>query len=197
MRSPFFAGLMSALMLNATSQAAVLTPEKLLTAPRPGDGIANPAGTRALIGCRTFSFKQDAFNEILYVLELPSTSEAIQKTALDATNLEAISHKVSSGFWLSNDIAAYVDSADNKVYAKDVSMDSLDEGQESWTAIGTLDTPIDDVKVAFSESGTAKSLVFSASVYSDGDLSSVKRHDESDAAKEWERVKGGCIVRPY
>lgn len=194
MQFPFIAGVMSALLLKTTSQAAVLTPEKLLSAPRPGDGIANPAGTRALIGCRAYSFEEDAFSEVLYILQLPTTPEAIRQTTPESNQLEAISRNVFSGFWLSNDIAAYVDSADNKLYAKDVSIESPDDGQESWTAIGTLDAPIDDIKVAFSENGIAKSLVFSASVYSDGDLSSVKKHDESDAAKEWERVKGECIV---
>lgn len=190
MRFPLLAGLMSTILLKPALQAGVLTPEKLLTSPRSGSGIANPAGTRALVGCRTFSFEEDSFNEVLLLVKLPTSAKDIIEISPESTQLESISRKVSSGFWLSDDVAAFVDSADNKVYAKDISTDSIDDYDEGWTAIGDFGAPINDIKAARSSNGVATHLVFSAQVYGDGDLEAVKKHDESEAVKEWDRVKG-------
>lgn len=186
---PLFASLMSAIVFENASSSAVLTPERLIAAPRPGNGVANPAGDRALIGCRTYSFENDAFSEALYSINLPQAADKISQAKPETNQLHSISKKSSAGFWLSNDIAAYVDSSDNKVYARDVSTKHLDDDEESWHTIGQFDSPINDVKVARDSQGIATTLVVSAQVYSDGNLSAVKEHDESEAVKEWQRVK--------
>jgi len=181
--------LSAAALLFNFSCASVLTPERLLTAPRPGAGIVNPAGTRALVGVKTFSFEEDSFDTTLYQVNIPSKEQLQDATFLSSNDLEAISKNASSGIWLTDDVAAYVDSDSNTLYAKDVSTSKSDNVLQGWTAIGTFPAPIDTIQVA-RKSDNEATLVFSAQVYGDGDIDAVKKHDESEAVKEWDRVKG-------
>lgn len=167
-------------------EGMILTPERFITAPRPGVGTANPAGTQALVGCRTYSIEKDAFDECLYLVDLPASTEGIEPASRE---LHILSANTSAGFWLSNNIAAYIDPEDFCLYAKDLSVrNSLD-----WTRIGSFPVPVKSIKVARGQDGIATHLVFSAEVYADGDILKVQEHNASDAVNEWQRVKGVCI----
>lgn len=183
---------MSTMLWTDHSQAAVLTPEKLVTAPRPGNAVANPAGNLTLIGSKTFSLEKDAFSEVLYLMEVPTLQKEIGNFDPLETQLRPISKKVTSGFWLSNDIAAYIDSSDNTLYAKDFgsrSSSSASSEEDDWYKVGSFPASVSSIQAARSEDGKATHLVFTAEVYADGDLDAVKGHDESNAVKDWDRVK--------
>lgn len=122
-------------------------------------------------------------------MNIPSKEQLQDATFLSSNDLEAISKNASSGIWLTDDVAAYVDSDSNTLYAKDVSTSKSDNVLQGWTAIGTFPAPIDTIQVA-RKSDNEATLVFSAQVYGDGDIDAVKKHDESEAVKEWDRVKG-------
>lgn len=178
---------MSTLLFTDHTQAAVLTPERIVTAPRPGNGVANPAGNQALVGSKTFSLEKDAFSNVLYLLNIPTLMDEISNFQLLETNLRPITEKASSGFWLSNEVAAYIDSLDNTLYANDLGSSSSLEVE--WVKVGSFPAPVSSVQAIRSEDGKASHLVFTAEVYADGDLEAVKSHDESDAVKDWNRVK--------
>jgi dipeptidyl aminopeptidase/acylaminoacyl peptidase len=180
------AGLLVAAALLTLSNADVLTPERLLSAPRPGSGVANPSGSHALVGCRTFSFEKDSYDDALYKLLLPSSKDLESKSAFDE-KLQIVSHNTSSGVWLTDEIVAYVDASTNTLYAKDVV--SEDHNEDTWKAVGVFPAPIDTIQVSRSKTADTVTLVFSAQVYGDGDLYAVKKHDESPKVKEWNRVK--------
>jgi hypothetical protein len=181
--------LLGIMALASASSASVLTPERLLTAPRPGPGVANPSGSRALVGVKTFSFKEDKFDKTLYHLDIPSNKDLKDDQSI-STKLTIISKSASAGVWLSDDVAAYVDAESNTLYAKDVSAGKEEDTLKGWETVGVFPAPIDTLQVARTGKGKAV-LVFSAQVYGDGDLEAVKKHDKSEAVKEWDRVKGG------
>lgn len=180
--------LMSAALLSAIANASVLTAERLLTAPRPGSGVPNPSGNRALVGVKTFSFKEDRYDNVLYKVKIPS-SDSISDATTPSYNVEVISRNTSSGFWLTDDFAAYIDSKSSTLYAKDLSTSYMHDDTQDWIKVGAFPAPVDTAQVARKSDGKV-SLVFSAQVYGDGDLNAVKKHDESEAVKEWDRVKG-------
>lgn len=165
----------------------LLTPERLISAPRPGIGIANPTGTRALVGSRTFSFEKDCFEEQLYLVDIPSSTNANEYVSYE---LDVLTTRVSSGFWLSDQIVAFLDPADNSLYAK-----SIYDKSSKWSCIGSFKVHVKTILVARDSSNIATHLIFSAEVYADGDLEAVKNHDESDAFREWNRVKGECRTK--
>lgn len=152
----------------------ILTPKRLIAAPRPGIARANPSGDAAIIGARTYSFEEDSFNSVLYHLELkdPGKERVI------------VTRNASDAFWLSDTHVAFVRSSDNRLVVHDLAQD--DGGKEPVEG-ATFPAPIETIQVARHEDRLT--LVFSAQVYGDGDLYKVKEHDDSQAVAQWKRVK--------
>ncbi|UZJ50735.1 hypothetical protein CBS101457_000055 [Exobasidium rhododendri] len=181
------AGLLSAFLLFATTHASVLTAERLLTAPRPDSGVANPSGSRALVGVKTFSFKADSYDNVLYHIKLP-VGHDIKNVAPLSSKLDIVSKNTSAGIWLTDDVAAYVDSDTNTLYARDLSAGKVENKEDDWDVVGVFPASVETIQVARKGKDLA-TLVFSAQVYGDGDIEAVEMHDESEAVKEWDRVK--------
>lgn len=182
----------------ATAVAAMsrtLTPELVLSAPRIASVAVNLAGTRALVGSSQFDFASDRWNKSLSALSIPSASTAISSaptataihTALhDAGDKEAAKHAATEGFWLSDNEAAFV--VDGDLYVKDVTSSAASEDDLGPKA-GAFPTDVSNLRVAISGKDTI-TLLFSADVYlSDGDLTAVKKHDESPEQEEFGRAK--------
>lgn len=187
MQIPFLAGLLGTASINSSLERPLLTPERHISAPRPGNAVVNPAGTSALVGVKFYSFESDAWDETLYHVGIPANFEATQATSRDSKEPQVIAKGVTGGFWLDSDTAAYINATDNTLYAKSIRASITAEG---WSAIGTFPTSIDTVQIARNGADAVTTIVFSAQVYGDGDIYAVKDHDKSKAVEEWQRVKG-------
>ena len=194
MQIPLMAGLLGASSIQNALKSAMLTPERLISAPRPGAAVVNPSGSRALIGVKAYSFDREKWDETLYHVAIPSTTEEIKQADAAMSGPLAVAKGVSKGFWLSDDVAAYINATSNTLFVKQMTVTDSDVQQSasssSWTEIGSFPTSVEAIQVARGEDGSATSLVFAAQVYGDGNIHAVKSHDESEKVQEWKRVKG-------
>lgn len=158
----------------------ILTPERLISAPRPNVAKANPAGDAAIFGARTYSFERDDFDNALFYLNLSNLTESGDERTI-------ISRNASDAFWLSDTHIGFVRTSDNRLIVHHVAGRSVTEKSSDPTEGSSFPAPIDTVRVT--RHNGRVTLVFSAQVYGDGDLCKVKEHDESSAVAEWKRVK--------
>ncbi|KAG5635586.1 hypothetical protein H0H81_010732 [Sphagnurus paluster] len=142
---------------------------------RPGVGIANEAGDLVLVPVSEYSLK-DKKNKKSILLAPIDTGVKPLKIQLE---------RGGEVFWIQSRTIAHVVEADDKleIFAVDINFQSESEGQggaltasQSPVLIATLPNKS---ATNFRYSGTTGRLVFSDYVYPDGNLTSVKEHDEA------------------
>ncbi|KAG8785786.1 hypothetical protein FRC12_017181 [Ceratobasidium sp. 428] len=160
----------------------VLSPKKMLELPRPGAGLANDEGDLALVSVRQYSFEADKSNNTIYILPLQSRVNPVELPLF----------KGGDAFWLDDRTVAHVRSGSDPKSAQELYAVSVEYTTETTTVtpkspvhVGTLpNVPLSNFK--FSKSGA---LVFSAYVYDDFNLSSVREQDE-----KWENRGNSALV---
>ncbi|KAG9116042.1 hypothetical protein FRC07_007495, partial [Ceratobasidium sp. 392] len=160
----------------------VLSPKKMLELPRPGAGLANDEGDLALVSVRQYAFESDKTNKTIYILPLQSRVKPVELPLF----------KGGDAFWLDDRTVAHIRSGSDSKSAQELYVVSVEYTTEMTTAtpeppvhVGTLpDVPLSNFK--YSKSGA---LVFSAYVYDDFNLSSVREQDE-----KWENRGNSALV---
>jgi len=160
----------------------VLSPKKMLELPRPGSGFANDKGDLSLVSVRQYAFKADKSSNTIYVLPLQSTINPVELPLFHG----------GDAFWLDDRTVAHVRPGSGPKSAQELYAVSVEYTTETTIAtpespvhIGTLpNTPLSNFK--YSKSGA---LVFSAFVYEDFNLTSVREQDE-----KWENRGDSALV---
>jgi dipeptidyl aminopeptidase/acylaminoacyl peptidase len=187
-----------AIMTATIKTQEVLTAKRMIEAHQLDALSVNPAGSHAVVGVKRFSFEKEETSKALYLLNT-SGKEAIPKL---------LSTKSSDALWVSDEEVAYLD--DKTLYVKhiDIADDhsshehglmhdvahyvkqlpgSTRIGQHGKHA-GIFPTAPANLRIS-RKSDHEATLVFSAEVYADGDLTKVPEHDKSEAVKEWQEIK--------
>ncbi|CAD6896445.1 unnamed protein product, partial [Tilletia laevis] len=177
----------------ARSSLSPLTPEKLIEAPRAGEGLASPNGLHALIGVTEHGIGSPAkvtTLKTIYHLTLPAHIAANGKKGKEPVlaKPQPLVYNVTDAVFIGDDEAAWI--YEGVLYYKNVSETDLAPFIPG-TAIGEFPVKATTLKAVIPHKGADKkrTLVFSAEVYDDGKLEAVKDHDESDVEQEWERVR--------
>ncbi|KAJ1303239.1 hypothetical protein OPQ81_011437 [Rhizoctonia solani] len=148
----------------------VLSPKTMLELPRPGSGVANSAGDLSLVSVSQYKFDENHANKTIYIIPLQSTVNPIELPLFHG----------GEAFWIDDRTVGHVRPGSNgkgpqELYA--VSVEYTTETTvtpESPIRVGSLpDAALSNFK--YSKSGA---LVFSAYVYEDRNLSSVREQDE-------------------
>jgi len=153
----------------------IFSPKDLVQLRRPGVGVANDAGDLLLVPVSEYSLKEKKNKKSILVAPIESTVKP----------LEIPLEKGGEAFWIKSRTVAHVVEADGalEVYAVDIKFETESEGQA-----GALELPEPPVLIAklpnksatnFRYSATTGHLVFSDSVWPDGNLTSVKEQDEA------------------
>ncbi|KDN40688.1 hypothetical protein K437DRAFT_238726 [Tilletiaria anomala UBC 951] len=176
-----------------TAERGVLTPERMLSAPRPGSSVASPSGMLAVVGTSTYDADSETTKKALHLVHVPASSHD------DVGPIQTIVHNTTAGFFLSNSEVVYVlenaETSEQHLFYKDISRFSggnlADAGaSDAGIHIGTFPAPVENIKAVHSSDASSATLVFSATVYDvDGDLSKVREHDESPEEELWQEVK--------
>ncbi|KDR82578.1 hypothetical protein GALMADRAFT_237969 [Galerina marginata CBS 339.88] len=166
--------------------ADIFSPKDLIQLGRSGAAVANDVGDLALVPFSKFSFEDKKNKKSVVIVSLdPSDGKVIQ------IPLE----KGGDTFWLSSrTIANVVDGDQNaEIYAFDVTLSSIatesDEDTKPYTSPVRIGTIPSKTAGNFRYNSATGNLVFSASVYPDGNLSTVAQQD-----KEWEERGNSAFV---
>lgn len=200
---------------GAASQ--LLTPTRMLEAHQLKSLAASPNGAHALVGVDRWSFSKDEKRQALYLVDVPSETSAEGDADLDASlrshGPALLSSRTNAGVWLSDDEFLFIDEASSTLYVKHISdavqgagyaaheevlSSAIKAAKHPGNFVGIFPTKVGDMRVSVGkESGSDSTqkqdkatLVFSAEVYADGDITRVSEHDKSDEVKTWDNVKG-------
>ncbi|KIK57262.1 hypothetical protein GYMLUDRAFT_173098 [Collybiopsis luxurians FD-317 M1] len=153
----------------------VFSPKDLVELGRPGVGAANQAGDFVLIPYSKYSFKEKKNKKSIFLAPLGYTNKPYELPL----------EKVGEAFWLTGKTIAHVVEGENKtldIYALNVVYVPPNESDsagilntESPVHLGSFPTN-SATNFRYSTDGY---LVFSDSVYPDGNLSTVKAQDEA------------------
>ncbi|KAJ7134758.1 Alpha/Beta hydrolase protein [Mycena epipterygia] len=151
----------------------VLSPANLVELGRPGTGVANDAGDLVLVPYSKFSLEDKKNNQYIFVAPLESSTEPLEIALPDG----------GEAFWLDHRTIGHAVKGDGnlELYALGINFDSnftAPWSTEAPVLIGSFPTT---TAAKFQYSLSSGVLVFTDSVYADGNLSSTK---EQDAA--WE-----------
>lgn len=153
-------------------ETGVFSPKEMLELGRPGVGVANVPGDLVLVPVNKYSFKEKKNNKLVYIVSLASNVKP----------LEISLEKGGDLFWLdTRTIGNAVEDEGNKdLYAIDVKFETNEAvgvlSAEPPTLIGSFPTT---TATNFQYSLSSGTLIFSDSVYADGNISSVKEQDEA------------------
>jgi len=156
----------------------VFSPRDLVQLPRPGNGIINPGNDLAIVPVSVFEGSEN--QKLLSITSLNSSISPIQLHLA----------KGGEAFWLDERTVGYVVS--EKDQAPQLFAYSVDYSTESLSAPHppVLVGSFPEASVSnFVYSSSSNLLVFSADVYPDGDLHTVKEHDEA-----WENRGSSALV---
>lgn len=159
--------------MSAARAAGVLTPELLVSAPRPSPAIFNPSGTHAIVPVGVPNLESGKVAKSLRHVNLSAGAWHMRPEP------SVFADKSSEGVFLSDSEFAYLDE-DSVLCVR-----SLSGGDAR--KILAFPTAVSNLKSMRGENTTT--LFFSASVYADGELDKVAEHDKSAAADEWKRVR--------
>lgn len=163
----------------------IFSPKDLVELKRPGTGAANDAGDLVLVPISKYSFEDKKNENSIHVTPLESTTKP----------LDIPLPKGGEAFWLNSRTIAHVVEEDEAltIYALDIKFETETEGNP-----GLLSTPEPPLLIGkfptksatnFRYSASSGYLVFSTYVYSDGNLTAVKEHDEA-----WESRGNSAFV---
>lgn len=171
----------------------VLTAKRMLEAHQL-DGLAvSPVGSHAIVGVKRYTFEKDSTRKALLLIDVPSSKQDVELAGKEKrTTLPALlSTRSSDALWLSDEEVVYVD--DKTLYVKHVAaargQNAAEQAGAHGRHAGILPTAPTSMRIAPSTQDGHATLVFSAEVYADSDLTKVAEHDASDAVKEWDDVK--------
>lgn len=169
----------------------VFTPKDLVELPRPGTGAANDVGDLVLVPLSKYSFK-DKKCVLNLVLSYPPTyasdrnNKSIWIAPLESTvsPLEVPLANGGDAFWLDTYVIGHVVANSDKSKGHDlfainvkVTTESISaNAPESPVRIGSFPPGVAPHNFRYSKA--AGRLVFSAYVYNDGDLKTVKQQDD-------------------
>ncbi|KIY45662.1 alpha/beta-hydrolase [Fistulina hepatica ATCC 64428] len=150
----------------------VFSPKDLVELGRPGTGIANEPGDLVLVPFSQYSFNDKKNRKSVFIAALDSTAQP----------LEIPLEKGGETFWLDRRTLGHVVSEDDDkslaFYAIDLHVDTTDafhiSAPQPPTRLGSFPG---STASNFRYVAPAKTLVFSAYVHPDGDLSAVPEHD--------------------
>ncbi|OAX40936.1 alpha/beta-hydrolase [Rhizopogon vinicolor AM-OR11-026] len=144
-----------------------LSPRDMLTLPRPGAPLPNDVGDLALVPISTYSFQDKKAHKSLSVVALD-----------DGSTYDIPLPDGGDAFWLDSRTIAHVVTKDDTQSLYTIAIATSPLSSDASSLAGTF--PITTAS-AFRYSPTAQRLVFSAYVYPDGLVETVK---EQDAAYE-------------
>ncbi|KIJ17964.1 Merops: S09.UPW [Paxillus involutus ATCC 200175] len=153
------------------SSPDVLSPQDMLSLPRPGAPIPNPAGDLAFISVSKYSFDDRKTHKSLTIASLDGISQAHDLPLPNG----------GDAFWLDfRTIAHVVETGEDKdkkqeIFAIPVTFDKGTISTGEPTSVGSF--PV-TTAADFRYSASSGVLVFSAYVHADGDLNAVKENDE-------------------
>ncbi|KAG9315814.1 Alpha/Beta hydrolase protein [Chiua virens] len=149
----------------------VLSPQDMLTLPRPGTPLLNPAGDLALIHVRRYSFDDRKKHRSLAITTITVGSPPYELPLPDGGEL----------FWLDDRTMAHVvetgtdDEGKQEMFTIPVTSTASNISVGQSVSIGSFPvTTATDFRYAYD----AGRLVFSAYVHADGDLNLVKENDK-------------------
>ncbi|PPQ63625.1 hypothetical protein CVT24_004378 [Panaeolus cyanescens] len=164
----------------------IFAPKDLIQLGRPGAAVANPTGDLAIVPFSQYSLKDSKNNKSIYVVSLKE----------DGKSLHIPLEKGGDTFWVGPTSIAHVVEKDDhsEIYTYDVSLDQPSPDPPSPepdvpltpTLIGTLPTKTGG---NFKFIPSTNTLVFSAYVYPDGNLTTVAEQD-----KAWENRGNTALV---
>ncbi|KAF8158405.1 Alpha/Beta hydrolase protein [Crassisporium funariophilum] len=161
----------------------IFSPKDLVQLGRPGQALANAAGDLALVPFSKFSFDGKKNEKSVFVISLESDAKPIQPPL----------EKGGDTFWLTARTFAHAVAGDEEteIYSYDVNIDAATSDKDakpfsSPVLVGKIPTKSASNFRYNAESGT---FVFSASVYPDGNLTTVKEQD-----KQWEERGNSAFV---
>ncbi|KAF8842149.1 alpha beta-hydrolase [Paxillus ammoniavirescens] len=153
------------------SSPDVLSPQDMLSLPRPGAPIPNPAGDLAFISVSKYSFDDHKTHKSLTIAPLDGISQAYDLPLPNG----------GDAFWLDfRTIAHVVETGEDKdkkqeIFAIPVTFDKGTVSTGEPIPVGSF--PV-TTAADFRYSVSSGVLVFSAYVHADGDLNAVKENDE-------------------
>jgi dipeptidyl aminopeptidase/acylaminoacyl peptidase len=163
--------------------ADIFSPQDLISLGRPGAGVANDIGDLVLVAYSKYSVKDKKNNKSIYLAPLESTTQP----------LEIPLAKGGEAFWIDSRTVAHAveDDGNLDVFAIDLKFETTSESAGVLSAeppklIGSFPT---STASNFQYSAKASTLVFSDSVYADGNLTAVKEQDEA-----WENRGNTAMV---
>jgi len=163
--------------------ADIFSPKDLVQLGRPGQALANAAGDLALVPFSKFSFEEKKNQKSVFVVSLESDTKPNQLPL----------EKGGDTFWLTARTFAHAVAGDEdtEIYAYDVAIDSatLEEDSKAFSSpvlVGKIPTKS---AANFRYNKDSGHIVFSASVYPDGNLTTVKEQD-----KQWEERGNSAFV---
>ncbi|KAJ3932308.1 MAG: Alpha/Beta hydrolase protein [Lentinula lateritia] len=164
--------------------ADVFTPKDLVELGRPGVGVANQAGDFVVIPYSKYSFEEKKNHKSIYVAPLESTVKPFKLPLVEG----------GEAFWLNGRTLAYVVESEQKnleIFALDV---LYQPSTNDSAAVLSANAPIllgsfPTTSASNFRYSTDGYLVFSDSVYSDGNLTTVKEQDEA-----WENRGNTALV---
>ncbi|KAH8113489.1 alpha/beta-hydrolase [Phellopilus nigrolimitatus] len=149
----------------------VFTPQDLIELARPGAGVANPAGDLAVVHVSTYAFKDKKNNKSIWLVPLESAESPLEIPLANGGDT----------FWLDDRTVGHVvagsDGKGHELYAISVKLSSQLSTPGRPALVGTF--PAGAAPANFKYARGAARLVFSAYVYPDGDLSTVKAQNEA------------------
>ncbi|KAH7912551.1 Alpha/Beta hydrolase protein [Hygrophoropsis aurantiaca] len=154
----------------------VFTPKDMLELARPGAPAPNPAGDLILVPVSKYSFNEKKNSKSIYVAPVDASLQPLQIPFPDG----------GDAFWLdSRTIAHVVESGKDENKKQELHALTVDFKHDSLAAASSVLIDSFPITTAadFRYSAASGTLVFSAYVYPDGDLTKVKAQDEAYEAR--------------
>lgn len=150
-------------MVNAAMSP--LSPEKMLSAARPGVALPNPSGSHAIFSSSEYSFQDYKTTKRIHIVDLNSDVGA--QVLSDAPDVSQ-----SSPFWLDDETVGYfgtVEDKETKLYAKSIGKNDL---KSKDYVVGEFPIDVENPVVHHGK------LFITANVYPDSSLESTKDLDQ-------------------
>ncbi|KAI0057861.1 alpha/beta-hydrolase [Artomyces pyxidatus] len=156
------------------------TPKDLIELERPGAGVANAAGDLVLVPVSKYSFEEKKNHKSIFIAPLESSVSPVEVPLA----------KGGETFWLNTHTVGHVVADEggktSSLYAISVQFTTESLTPEPPVKVGSFPT---SSATNFRYAAKAGVLVFSDYVFSDGNLTSVRKNDE-----EWEKRGNSAFV---
>ncbi|KDQ16985.1 hypothetical protein BOTBODRAFT_64483 [Botryobasidium botryosum FD-172 SS1] len=144
-------------------------PRDLVELPRPGAGVANTAGDLVLISVSKYSLKEKKNDKSIYIASIRSTSAPFELPILSG----------GEAFWLDSRTIAHVVEGDGTQDIFAISVEYTIESETVTPGSPVLIGKLPSIGITNFRYAAPHTLVFSAAVYADTDINTVKEQDEA------------------